>query len=194
MGKQHTGSSSGDLKTAWPPFLIKRMSEGAFILVLAVTFFVLLSLVTYQPTDPGWFNLTLVKPRGANSILNAGGPVGAYLADTLYWLFGYLAYVLPLAFGYIAWVILDDHRALRAVDKPILSLRAIGFLLIVFGGCGLFMLLIDEQYRLLHGSGGIVGQMIAKYCSTLHAPLPSEMLFLLCSLRLRGFSQMTNAR
>jgi len=189
MGKQQTGLSSGDLQTAWTPFLIKRMSEGAFILVLAVTFFVLLSLVTYKPTDPGWFNIITAKSAVLKSTHNAGGLVGSYLADTLYWLFGYFAYVLPLAFGYIAWVILHDHRALRAVDKLMLSLRAVGFLFIVLGGCGLFTLLVSPKYHLLHGSGGIVGQSIGKYgCQIINL---EGTLLLLSAIFLVGMTWLT---
>lgn len=177
MGKQQTGYSSGDLKTAWTPFLIKRMSEGTFILVLTLAFFVLLSLITHQAHDPGWFNVSIIKTQAHKNVANAAGSVGAYLSDTLYWLFGYFAYVLPVGFAYIAWVILHDHRALRVIDKPMLSLRAIGFLLVLLGGCGLFMLLIDGSQHILHGSGGVLGQTIAKQCCKV-INLEGTLLFL----------------
>lgn len=177
MGKQRAGYSPGDLKTAWTPFLIKRMSEGTFILVLTLAFFILLSLVTHQSSDPGWFNVSMMKSHLSKSIANAGGPVGAYLSDTLYWLFGYFAYVLPVGFAYIAWVILHDHRALRSIDKPMLSLRAIGFLLVLFGGCGLFALLVEAPLHILHGSGGVLGQFITKQCCQV-INLEGTLLFL----------------
>jgi S-DNA-T family DNA segregation ATPase FtsK/SpoIIIE len=59
-----------------------------------------------------------------------------FLANALYGLFGYLSYALPLGMAYLAWVILDDHRALRTVDKSMLALRSAGWVLVVLGGSG----------------------------------------------------------
>lgn len=139
------------------PFVLKRISEGAFILTVSFAFFMLLSLVTYQVTDPGWFS----RARSA-SISNAGGPVGAYLSDCLYWLFGYFSYVLPLGIAYLAWVILHDHRALKPVDRLMFSLKITGLMLMFFGGCGLLMFLMSMRYPLMHGPGGILGEWIAR--------------------------------
>ena len=177
MEKQHKAHPAGDPKTAWPPFVIKRVSEGSFILALTVAFFVLLSLTTYQSTDPGWFHASYVK-HGALHITNAGGQVGAFLADALYWLFGYLAYVLPVGVAYLAWVILHDHRALRAVDKPMLLMRGVGLLLLLVGGCGLLKLLVFAKASTFYGSGGLLGQVVAK---RLYQILNLEGTFLLLS-------------
>ena len=138
------------------PFVLKRMSEGAFILIVSFAFFMLLSLMTYQSSDPGWFAHAARHP-----IANAGGPVGAYLSDSLYWLFGYFSYVLPLGIAYLAWVVLHDKRALKPIDKPMLSLKITGLTLMVLSGCGLLMLLMNVNYSLMHGPGGIVGESIA---------------------------------
>ncbi len=91
----------------------------------------LLSLITYQLSDPGWSHAS----RAGAEVANAGGQVGAYLADTLYFAFGYLAYLLPLALVYGAWVILKDYRALHSFDKTVLLLRGVGLLLMIAGGC-----------------------------------------------------------
>jgi len=64
--------------------------EAIFIVTIAAAIFLLLSLITYHATDPGWSRTGL-----SNSIANAGGYVGAWLADVFLCAFGYMAYVFP---------------------------------------------------------------------------------------------------
>ena len=88
MPKQRSGKPAGTPKKTMPDFMIKRFTEGSFILVLTGALFVLLSLFTYQLSDPGWSH---ASPAGGD-VVNSGGQIGAYLADTLYFAFGYFAY------------------------------------------------------------------------------------------------------
>lgn len=155
MVKQHTGQRAGDLKIALPHFIIKRISEGSFILVLTTALFVLLSLITYHPHDPGLSNGSMPTAK----ISNAGGQVGAYIADALYCIFGYFAYLIPLCFAYIAGVILKDYRAVHVIDKPMLLLRSIGLLLLLTGGCGLLALNFNPG-SMPYGVGGIMGKSL----------------------------------
>jgi DNA segregation ATPase FtsK/SpoIIIE, S-DNA-T family len=158
MAKQQSGKQAGTPKKTMPDFIIRRLTEGSFILVLTGALFVLLSLFTYQLSDPGWSH---ASKAGAN-IANSGGQVGAYLADTLYFAFGYFAYLLPLTIVYIAWVITKDFHSLKSLDKTVLLLRAIGLILMVAGGCGLLSL--EPQIKELdsiHSAGGIIGQAVS---------------------------------
>ena len=158
MAKHRTGTRVGDPKTALPPFVIKRISEGSFILVLTTAFFVLLSLLTYHTNDPGFSHAS----QPSAYVGNAGGQVGAYIADALYVTFGYFAYLLPLCFAYVAWIILKDHRAFRVVNKPMLLLRGAGFVFMLSGGCGLLGLELQANAQVSgQSSGGVVGSAIA---------------------------------
>ena len=158
MAKQQTGHQAGDPKIALPHFLVKRFSEGGFILVLTVALFILLSLLTYRTSDPGWSH---ARHPGVGT-MNAGGQVGAYVADSFYYVFGYFAYLLPACFAYMAGVILMDHRAFRIVNKPMLLLRSTGLLLLLIGGCGLLNLQMRTNVlAAVPRPGGIVGQTIA---------------------------------
>lgn len=157
MAKQQTGKQAGTPKKSMPNFMIKRVSEGSFILILAGALFVLLSLFTYQLSDPGWSHAS----RSGSAIANSGGQVGAYLADALYFAFGYFAYLLPFAIVYIAWVILKDFHAVKAIDRTVLMLRSVGFVLMTAGGCGLLSL--EPQIKAvdsIHSAGGIIGQAV----------------------------------
>jgi S-DNA-T family DNA segregation ATPase FtsK/SpoIIIE len=158
MSKQREGQQAGGPKIVLPQFLIKRFSEGGFIIVLTIAFYILLSLITYRVSDPAWtHHATQIK-----QVANAGGRVGAYIADSLYWVFGYWAYLLPICFTYIAGTLLLDQRTLAAINKPMLLLRSAGLLLLVAGGCGWLSLQIPiDKLRVIAYSGGIVGETIA---------------------------------
>ncbi len=157
MAKQHSGKQAGTPKKTMPEFMIKRLTEGSFILILTGALFVLLSLFTYQLSDPGWSHAS----QPGTDIANSGGQVGAYLADTLYFAFGYLAYLLPLTIVYVAWAIMKDFRSLKTLDKTVIILRSVGLILMISGGCGLLSL--EPQIKALdsiHSAGGIIGQTV----------------------------------
>lgn len=186
MAKQSMGNQAGTPKTALPQSVVKRISEGGFILVLTLAVFILISLTTYQASDPGW------RHQSAYGALvsNAGGKVGAYFADALYMVFGYVAYLLPLCFAYIAGMILKDHRALRSVDKSILTLRAVGLLFTLTGGCGLLSLSFPASLHSAVGnSGGVVGKSLF---AVLHAALnPEGAALVLLAMVMVGVTWLT---
>lgn len=159
MGKQQAGNQAGTpKKQVLPNFLLKRISEGSFILVLTCALFVFLSLSTYDISDPSWSQVS----KNNADIVNAGGQVGAYIADALYYLFGYLSFFIPICFAYIAWLILKDYRALRGINSPAMLLRGSGFLFMMIGGCSLLSL--EPQIKDLnanHSAGGVLGSFVA---------------------------------
>ncbi|RUR18895.1 DNA translocase FtsK [Legionella sp. km535] len=158
MAKQDSGKQAGAPKKSMPNYIVKRLSEGGFILILSIALFVLLSLFTYKVSDPGWSHAT----RPGVDIANAGGQVGAYLADALYFAFGYFAFLLPIAFVYVAWALLKDFHALKSFDKTVLMIRSAGFILMVMGGCGLLTLQPEiKAVDSIHSAGGIIGQAVS---------------------------------
>lgn len=157
MAKLDSGKQAGTPKKTMPNFIVKRLSEGSFILILTSALFMLLSLFTYELSDPGWSHAS----RSGVGIENSGGQVGAYVADALFFAFGYFAYLLPIAFVYVAWAILQDFRSLKTIDKSVLALRTVGFIMMISGGCGLLSL--EPQIQALdsiHSAGGIIGQAV----------------------------------
>lgn len=157
MEKQHSGKKSGLSKKHLPNYVVKRLSEGSFILILTSAFFVLLSLLSYKNSDPGFSHAS----RAGTVVANSGGKVGAYIADALYFAFGYFAYLVPIAFAYLSWALLHDVHTLKILDKRVLLLRSIGLMLMFAGGCGLLSLEAEMgQLYLIHGPGGFIGQAV----------------------------------
>ncbi len=157
MAKQHLRKKAAAAAKNRPDFILKRFTEGGFILIATGALFVLLSLLTYQLNDPGWSHAS----RAGDNIANSGGRIGAYLADALYFVFGYLAYILPITIVYSAWALIKDYRSLKSFDRAVLLLRLVGFILMVSGGCGL--LEINPEIMPLdsiHSSGGLIGHSV----------------------------------
>jgi len=76
--------------------LSRRISEFLGVALFALALIWLISLVTYEPTDPVWFFTTGALHPPANFV----GRVGAFIAELSFQLLGYAAYLVP---GIIAW-------------------------------------------------------------------------------------------
>jgi DNA segregation ATPase FtsK/SpoIIIE, S-DNA-T family len=147
--------------------LNKRLREGVMLLLLAVSAYLLLSLLTFSPQDPGWSYTGEHK-----QVLNAGGPVGAWFADVFLNLFGFFAYIFPLMLAWSSWVILYQGNPEEPLDLTIINLRALGFVLTLVCGSTLSSLHVAAfDIPFPTGTGGILGtflmgQMVGVFSST----------------------------
>ena len=153
MGKNAT---KDEPKTLVSSHVSQRLRDGVLLLHYAVAAFLLIALLTYHNQDPGWSNLST-----HTSILNAGGKLGAWLADFLLYMFGYLAYFFPPMLAYAAWFIFREARERLELDYYLIGLKVIGLVLIVIGGTGLANLyLADVHYHIPFEAGGIIGNLL----------------------------------
>lgn len=129
------------------------LREGALILAIAASVFLLLALISYHSTDPGW------SRTGNAHVANFGGHIGAWLADVFLSVFGYIAYLFPCMIIYGA---LQLFRHKDNVDQGQLNflLKTFGFVLILLAGCGLAELFVHVT-SLAFGSGGILGNLFS---------------------------------
>lgn len=134
-----------------------RLREAALILALALAGYLLLSLWTYQPTDPGW------STTGTNdAIANRGGIVGSWLADTLLFGFGFPAYLSPLMIAFSGWLLFswgktaDSESALH-----FWVLKAVGLVMALAAASGLSSLSLALYAEYLpNGAGGVLGEVV----------------------------------
>jgi S-DNA-T family DNA segregation ATPase FtsK/SpoIIIE len=163
----------------------RGLREGALLILGATAIFLLVSLATYNPEDPGW------SSSGAYiQIYNAGGLVGAWLADVLLYLLGYLAYLFPVMIGYSGWLVYRDHTPSGGIDLHVLAVRWSGFLLTVGAGCGLATLEAGSSNAgLPAGAGGVLGNVIGNGLVGVVSPVGAT-LFLL-ALFLTGVTLFT---
>ena len=137
----------------------KRLGEGILIFIAAIAVFIMIALVSYHSTDPGWSNL-----GGTEKVMNAEGSVGAWVADVFLYLFGYLAYLLPTGLFLGTWRVCRESSADRAepYHYPLLGLRFCGALMAIAGSSGLLSLHFHGAPSWVpFASGGVLGNVIA---------------------------------
>lgn len=135
----------------------QRLREAGFIVSLALSVFFLLALLTFNRADPSWSHLGMT-----NYVTNAGGRVGAYLADLFLYIFGYCAYLLPFLLSYSAWVSLRDRDT--SFNLYFFTLRMAGYFILFAAACALCTLEFSQTHAgLPFAAGGVLGDVIATH-------------------------------
>ncbi|MFP5504996.1 MAG: DNA translocase FtsK [Gammaproteobacteria bacterium] len=136
----------------------RGVREGALILLSALAVYLLVSLFSYNYSDPGWSH---TGPYA--EVRNVGGRAGAWFADVFLYLIGYLAYLFPVMVGYSGWLVFRGRSSDGDIDYRTLGLRWLGFLLTVGSGCALAAMhySIGEAVLPLASAGGILGEKLA---------------------------------
>lgn len=132
----------------------RRLLEAILIVVALFAVYLSVALLSFSPSDPSWSQTAWHEP-----IHNLGGVVGAWLADTLFFIFGVLAYAIPPIMLSLCWVAFRQRDNQNAVDLFTLSLRLIGTLALILTSCGLAALNVDDLYYF--ASGGVLGSLLS---------------------------------
>jgi S-DNA-T family DNA segregation ATPase FtsK/SpoIIIE len=134
----------------------RALRESALLLCAFVALILLAALITYDTRDPGF---SFTGEPGAVS--NAIGPVGAWLADVLLFLFGRPAFLFPLMLAVTGWVLYRAHAAPELRSRATLAFRGIGFLLTLATSCGLATLHWSGA-GLPNTAGGVLGTLVGE--------------------------------
>ncbi|SDL41179.1 DNA translocase FtsK [Franzmannia pantelleriensis] len=165
--------------------------EGVVIILLAGCVFLLLALFSYQSGDPGWSHS---GPETA--VGNWMGPVGAWLSDVLYSLFGASALWWPGMLGFAAWWLVRSRQVRFEWDTTALAVKAAGLVLLLLGTTTLGALHFYSPYSgLPYASGGILGEGLVAGLYPLvgaHGTTLLAMVAILCGFPLfTGLSWLT---
>ena len=161
------------------------LREGALIGCAALSAILLLTLLTYDPGDPGW------SRTGTNEeIRNAVGPTGAWLSDVFFYVFGQLAYLFPLLIGYQVIRIFREYRIEPANQLTHhIALRVVGFVFIMIAGTALVYFRGPSQSLLPQGDGGLLGNSVAMLMTGALGSIGTKLL--LVALLLYGITLYT---
>ncbi|MCG3169954.1 MAG: DNA translocase FtsK [Pseudomonadales bacterium] len=140
-----------------PPVLQHGMREGLVIGWGVLAGFLLLALGTYSVGDPGWSST-----GNGSAIANSAGRTGAWVADVLLSLFGYAAYGFPLLFGFRAWAATRERQASFVLDWLLVSIRSVGFVLVLLSATTLLALQGSATSLLPFGIGGMLGETLSQ--------------------------------
>lgn len=139
-----------------PPKLAALLRESWWLAFLAGALYLLLVLCTFHKGDPGWSHSVTAERIG-----NAGGIVGAYVADLLLFLFGLSAYWWA---GLCAALVLWSFRRIETVaetDRRSHAVMLIGFVILLVASSGIESLRLYTLKAELPGApGGVLGAMV----------------------------------
>ncbi len=180
MGEANTDSTAPRSLTI---HLGRGLREGLLLLLLATAAFLLISLATFDAGDPGWSHVTEKA-----EVANAGGRVGAWFGDILYYLFGFLAYLFPVLVALLGWVALHGRRPEGEAPRLRgLGVRLAGFTIALVTGCALADIHFPvAEDTLPMGAGGVLGHALGGALVGLFS-LMGATLFLLAFF-LAGFT------
>ena len=160
--------------------IVRALRESALLLFGVLALILLVALVTYDPRDPG-FSFT-GEPGGVS---NAIGPVGAWFADVLLFLFGRAAFLFPLMLAIAGWILYRAHTAPEIKSRSTLTFRGIGFVLTLATSCGLATLHWNGA-GLPSSAGGVLGSLVGNGLASAFSFLGATLLML--ALWLAGIS------
>jgi DNA segregation ATPase FtsK/SpoIIIE, S-DNA-T family len=139
------------------PFRQRLVRDIALIMIAPFLLYLLVCLFTFSPADPGWSHSGSVTAP----LQNAGGRVGAWLADVLLYLCGYVAFMLPLILGAIAWIALFGMDSDGDGDADLgPALRLVGIVGFLVASTGLLYVKIGAAPDFSAGAGGILGRLV----------------------------------
>ena len=132
----------------------RRLLEALLIIVALFAVYLMIALVSFNPSDPSWSQTAWHEP-----IHNLGGGVGAWLADTLLFIFGVMAYAIPPVILGLCWITFRQRDRQDYIDYFAVGLRLIGVLALVITTCGLAALNADDIWYF--ASGGVIGSLVS---------------------------------
>ncbi|MBK6957605.1 MAG: DNA translocase FtsK 4TM domain-containing protein [Nitrosomonas sp.] len=170
---------------SFSPRVARLLRESGWLILVGAALYLILIFFSYDRGDAGWSH-----SGDSNQIQNAGGHVGAWLADFLLYLFGASAWWWVAFFlSAVSW---SYHRIDTAgiFDRHSLLLSAGGFLLLLSASSGLESLrfyTISVSLPLV--PGGMLGSTISHHLSQILGFIGATLTLLIFIAI--GFSQFT---
>jgi len=161
---------------------MQRIMEVGMMLSCAFAFFILLALVSFHPADPSWSQAGL-----QSSVHNWVGSIGAWLADILFFTFGFIAYIFPFTAAFAGWFMFQQRKSITEFDYLTIGLRIMGLLLALAGAAGIASLNFNDLFYF--SAGGMLGDVIS--ASLLPYLNFAGTILLLLSLFCTGFTLLS---
>ncbi|MEB4676353.1 DNA translocase FtsK [Enterobacteriaceae bacterium G50] len=132
----------------------RRLLEALLLLCSLFAIWLMAALLSFNPSDPSWSQTAWHEP-----IHNLCGASGAWLADTLFFIFGVMAYTIPVIIVGGCWFAWRHRATDEYIDYFAVSLRLIGVLAMILTACGLAAINADDIWYF--ASGGVIGSLLS---------------------------------
>ncbi len=149
----------------------RRLSESLLILVMLFSLYLMVALISFNPSDPSWSQTSWHEP-----IHNLGGSIGACLADMLLFMFGIMAYAIPVIMFSLCLIVFTRRNRQSGPDYFAIGVRLIGAVALVFSICGLAALNINDIWYFT--SGGVTGSLVSTVMAPWFSPTGSTLTLL----------------
>ncbi len=134
----------------------RGLRESAVIALAVAGLVLLVALATYNTNDPGWSRVS-----DSTAIHNRIGPVGAWFADLLFYIFGRPSFLFPVMIGFLTWSLFRSGRQPEQASRANTLVRVAGFVLLVVASCGLATLHWSDA-GMPHTAGGAIGDTVGR--------------------------------
>ncbi len=133
---------------------IRGLREIALLGFISVALFFLIALFTFSNEDAGW-----THSGSMQSINNACGVFGAWIADFVLSIFGLMSYLFPIMLLWNGYLVYTQGE--QQGGKLTLSIRWLGFISTIVSGSAIFyMHLLRINVELPGSTGGVLGQEV----------------------------------
>jgi S-DNA-T family DNA segregation ATPase FtsK/SpoIIIE len=135
----------------------RGLRESAAIAIAVLALVVFVALATYSPNDTG-FSFA----GDAEGVRNRIGPVGAWFADALFFLFGRPAFLFPVMLAVWCWTLFRNRKGEKEPgSRANTAVKVAGFALVLVSSCGLATLHWDPG-PLRDTAGGVIGRLVGE--------------------------------
>lgn len=124
----------------WQQQVRLRLKEGVLIVLAVLCIYLWMILLSFDADDPGFSSAA----GQTVEIANAGGRLGAWLADFLLSVLGYFAWLLPLVFMLKTVLVFRQRYQPMNWRLDLLLVRVLGLVLVIVAGAGLAALHFGE--------------------------------------------------
>ncbi|ARA80732.1 cell division protein FtsK [Pseudomonas amygdali pv. tabaci str. ATCC 11528] len=170
----------------WRQQLHYRLKEGALIAFGALCLYLIMALLTYDQSDPGWSHTS----SNAAQVQNAAGRAGAFCADILFMILGYFAYIFPLLLAIKAWQVFRHRHEPWQWSGWLFSWRLIGLVFLILAGAALAHIHFHFSAGFPGSAGGVLGEVLGDLAKKALNIQGSTLLFI--ALFLFGLTVFTD--
>ena len=132
-------------------FCINRLAEFVGITIVALSIFLMISLISYSPEDPNFIFTDNTE------IKNIMGSKGSFISDLLYQSFGLISVLIPITFLFTGINIILTKKFLILIENAFFSI-----LYIIFGCLFFSAFYIDSYWLVINGNNGFIGNLFDK--------------------------------
>ncbi len=148
-------------------FAINRIIEIIGLLIVALSFFLFLSLVTYSPNDPN-----LIFPE-QTEIKNLFGFYGSFISDLFLQSFGLIAFLFTITL-FLNGILVIKNKQISFIIKNLFF-----SIIYIISGCIFFSIFYEHSYSLvINGNGGFIGSYLKDLISIIEEVINKKIIFI----------------